>query len=270
LDAPLLADVDEQWVRRRFEREFTACERLLSFVSKRLPSEVAERHEEITLMIFARTTLTYRAILKLCSSGYSDQAQMLTRSLFEDMVMVYWVSLHTTDAPPLVEAQIDHMRLLRADAARKYGGALPPDLAVLERRREELTQQFGRYGGRLWSGKTLFETLKEIEHLFGADLRSLIWEYHDIVHKYTNQLLHLSAGGLSRAVLAQDSDQYKLRLRSTPAALEGEVNVTLFRAFLVYGALCGLLIGMYSADLGVYREEFTRDLVALAERVVDS
>lgn len=48
------------------------------------------------------------------------------------------------------------------------------------------------------------------------------------------------------------------------------MNVTLFRAFLVYGALCGLLIGMYSADLGVYREEFTRDLVALAERVVDS
>ncbi len=260
------ADVDEGFVRRRFESEFKSCEQLLTFIEDRIPAEVQE-YQQIVLLIFMRATLTYRATLRLCSSGYVDQAQMLTRSLFEDMVMAYWVAENPDDAPERVVDQIDHMRLLRADVDQQHGGELPKDLQKLEERREELNSRFGRYGQKSWSGKNLFDTLTKVEHAFGESLRDHIWAYYDIAHKYNNQLLHLSAGGLSRVALDQNTDAYRLRLRGTPAALRGEVEPALFHAFLVYGALCGLFVLEFTSDVDEYSELFTRELIALAERV---
>src|SRR3954468_20881431 len=89
----LWPQVDPREAERVFEPEFSACRDLLALAWARKPTGVdGEAHRALILAVFARSTLTYRAIMQLCRGGYGEQADMLNRSLFEDMAAAHWVS----------------------------------------------------------------------------------------------------------------------------------------------------------------------------------
>lgn len=68
-------------VEQTFEREFKACRDLLALAWERKPRDPAPAFGYLLLAIFARSTLTYRAIMQLCRGGYGEQADMLNRSI---------------------------------------------------------------------------------------------------------------------------------------------------------------------------------------------
>src|SRR5438094_539679 len=96
--AELFPQVDPLEAERAFEAEFRACRELLALAWDRKPTGRGEAYQYLLLAIFARSTLTYRAIMHLCRGGYGEQADMLNRSVFEDMAAAHWVSLHGEEA----------------------------------------------------------------------------------------------------------------------------------------------------------------------------
>src|SRR5688572_2573124 len=76
----------------------------------------------------ARATSTVTAIHGLVANDHPLQAAMLTRPLFEDMVVAHWLALHDQDPKWLIERFLDHrdaMRLAEARARRKIGWSEP-------------------------------------------------------------------------------------------------------------------------------------------------
>src|SRR5689334_3667467 len=95
----LWPSVDPLEAERAFRPEFLACRDLLALAWDRKPDDVGgDAFRALLLAIFARSTLTYRAIMQLCRGGFGEQADMLNRSLFEDMAAAHWVSLHRDEA----------------------------------------------------------------------------------------------------------------------------------------------------------------------------
>lgn len=74
---------------------FDACEELARFVWSRVPRrDYTGVVEPLVAATFARTLKTYHATLRLAEAGYGEQACMLTRSMFEDLVVAFWVREH--------------------------------------------------------------------------------------------------------------------------------------------------------------------------------
>ncbi len=79
----LWPQIDPLEAERTFEPEFLACRDLLALAWARKPVGVGgEAFRALLLAVFARSTLSYRAIMQLCRGGYGEQADMLNRSLF--------------------------------------------------------------------------------------------------------------------------------------------------------------------------------------------
>jgi hypothetical protein len=87
--------------RERIERQLAVCRRLLDAVGAygaawrgRGGRPMADLTDVLLHTFLARSTRTFEAIVHLGSRGFGEQAAMLNRSLFEDMVDAHWVSLH--------------------------------------------------------------------------------------------------------------------------------------------------------------------------------
>jgi hypothetical protein len=154
--------------------------------------------------VFARSTRTYEAVVEhLGNRGFGEQAAMLNRSLFEDMVDAHWISLNPELA---VERLRDHQRYshaLRLDVAKRFpeyfGGSLPqlePPMDASERKR--LSGLFGRYGEKSWTGFNLHARWKAIEGCWtnGTATRQarFFWLW---IHRTNNETLHLSSYSLA-------------------------------------------------------------------------
>jgi hypothetical protein len=88
---------------------------------------------------------------------YSEQALMLNRALFEDMVDIHWVSLNPDLATERLIQHDKYSRLLRADVQRKwpdfFEGRKPPPIKVTNEERKELKSLFGGSGSKSWTGR---------------------------------------------------------------------------------------------------------------------
>jgi hypothetical protein len=95
-----------------------ACERLVELTPESLDTSDLKKVEHLTvvLSLFYRAKTTYEAILSLCRSGFGQQALMLCRSLFEDMVDAHWV--HTNPDTALARYG-EHARLMNLRNARR-------------------------------------------------------------------------------------------------------------------------------------------------------
>jgi hypothetical protein len=108
----LFPQPDMREVEERFRTEFTACRDLLALAWARKPIQTREVWQHLLLAVFARSILTFRAVMQLCRGGFGEQADMLNRSLFEDMAAAPWMSLHGDEALERMEQHHQHSRAI--------------------------------------------------------------------------------------------------------------------------------------------------------------
>lgn len=235
--------VDPLEAERVFERGFRACRDLLALAWERKPSRSREPFHYLLLAIFARSTLTFRAVMQLCRGGYGEQADMLNRSLFEDMAAAHWVSLHGEEAVERIEQHHQHSRVMwNRVLERRPGLGEPVDLGLDEETIEELNRLFGPHGSRPWLGLNMWDLVSEIEQLWSDDEnREQLWRFYDLAHRANNQKLHLSSFSLNRIVRAREEDgEVVFQYQASPSIEPGrQVGPALFGAFWIYLQLTG-------------------------------
>ena len=246
----LWPQVDPFEAERTFEPEFRACRDLLALAWERKPEAVGgEAFKALLLAIFARSTLTYRAIMHLCRGGYGEQADMLNRSLFEDMAAAHWVSLHHDEAVERIGQHHQHSRVLwNRVIERRPGLGDPVDLGVNEETIRELDQLFGQHGHRPWLGLGMWDLVSEIEQLWPDETgREQLWLFYELAHKANNQKLHLSSFALNRVVRAREKGgEIAFTYQASPSIdADGPVGPALFGAFWIYWQLVGLIWDVY-------------------------
>jgi hypothetical protein len=266
LDTPP-AELDQDAVVSKFAAQFEAAENLRAYAWSARPRDRAtggKQYRSLIFAIFARATLTYRAVLHLCRGGYADHADMLNRSLFEDMAVAHWISLeeHQEEAIELLAKHTDYSSLLANDAIQKHKdwlgevGALR-DVSDLEEKRAEYAALFGDYGEKSWTTKSIYAIVGEIEQLWPDEetAKKELHGFYSLGHRINNQKLHNTSMSLNSAAKVHRFDedgQPIIRLSASPTDEEGPMIRAIYGALFTYGRITRLLI----AETGGNVEEF--------------
>jgi hypothetical protein len=121
---PERADVTTA-VAEQLARGLAACDRLERFaVGMTSPWGGGELGDEpqadmLLVALFTRSYATFSADVELVRLGFGEQAAMLNRSLFEDMVEAHWIATYPDAAVELMGDHHMHGRMLLADATAK-------------------------------------------------------------------------------------------------------------------------------------------------------
>jgi len=214
----------------------------------------------------ARAFSTFRAIHGLVANEHSLQAAMLSRPLFEDMVVAHWIALNEEDPDWLTDRLLDQrdaMRLHEARARKKVGWSVPSTTDIADRE-DELIDEFGQYAERDWWGKTKDGkklTMPQLVDLLAAAPRfhprlkgeqPILQQYYAVVQKFATQRLHHTAVGLE-IQLSRDG--------STPtvAPPPGETQV-LAASYWTYAQLTYLVLELQPADYREFEQIFLKGL----------
>ena len=266
LDIPP-AELDHNGVVKKFAAQFEAAENLRAYAWTARPRDRAadtKQYRSLIFAIFARSTLTYRAVLHLCRGGYTEQADMLNRSLFEDMAYAHWVSLdeHQEEAVELLAKHTEYSSLLANDAIEKHKEWLGDvgdlrDVSELEEKRAEHGKLFGRYGEKSWTTKDIYTIVGEIEKLWPdeATAKRELHGFYSLGHRINNQKLHNTSLSLNAAAQVHRFDeegQPIIRLSASPTLDESPMIRALYGALFTYGRNTRLLI----SESGGNVEEF--------------
>lgn len=220
----------------------------------------ANHHDRLVVTLFARAFNTYWAALQLCSTGFGEQAAMLNRSLFEDMVDAHWICTEPQRAIELFEKHDTHGRMLLADQVAKYP-AWYPDLALPDfdpDERNHLDKLFGPYGARSWTTVSLHDRVTAIEHHWTkTEDQEILRFFRDIPHRENNQILHVSAHALGNVVVENGPEAFSVRLGPGTSM----VDRSLFGAWWMFSQVVGLLVDHFEIqlDAGTRAELFAAD-----------
>jgi hypothetical protein len=185
-------------------QQFVACDRLYEFVrDMRSPwrgRSFAREADSIIFGLLCRSANTFWCALRHLRTGYGQQAAMLNRSLFEDMVDAHWVSVEPDKAELLYHEHDKHSKMVLAERMggfeQLFGPMCLPDGDPEERKR--LDNLFGRYGDRPWSTVGIHGRIKKIEHLWPTDRdRDVVRFMYLIAQRWNNQTLHVSPQSLN-------------------------------------------------------------------------
>jgi hypothetical protein len=160
----------------------------------------------ILLAFLARGTTTYNAIGLLGENEFGEQAAMINRSLFEQMVDAHWFADNQEAGVKLLG---QHERWTVggfAEAAKRHPEMFPapsegvdvPDSAELA----ELHKQFSD-AGLSWTGKRLKKRIADIRGMWREDDDSLE-RFQDVPNRLDNLWLHPSAFALRAAFEIQE------------------------------------------------------------------
>jgi hypothetical protein len=283
LDTPP-PELDAAMVAKKFAPQFEAAENLRAYAWTHRPRDRASDgkvYRSLLFAIFARATLTYRGIVHLCRGGYTEQGDMLTRSLFEDMAIALWVSLpaHQEEAIELLQKHNDFGRLLAADSLEKHADWLGPvpfdvnDLAELEKNRVDYEKLFGRYGEKSWVTKSLHAILQEVEHLWEDEERRKkeLWGYYALGHRINNLKLHSSALSLNQAAKQSrvEGGTAIIGLSASPTDDEAPMIRSLYGAMFTYGRIARLIIQETGGDVDEF-DTFYGQQLDLAHKLAPS
>ena len=183
--------------------------------------------------------------MQLARGGYGEQADMLNRSLFEDMAAAHWVSLHGDEAVERIGQHHQHSRIMwNRVLERQPGLGEPVDLGLDDETVARLDLLFGQHGTRPWLGLNMWELVSEIEQLWpDEESREQLWHFYELAHRANNQKLHLSSFSLNRVVAAREEEgEITFQYRASPSIEQGgPVAPALFGAFWIYWQLTGLI-----------------------------
>jgi hypothetical protein len=160
---------------------------------------------EIVLWTLARSYRTFKVVVALCKAGYGQQAAMLNRTLFEDMLAGHWAVKHSKQAVRRMIEHDQYTAVLRAEAFNLHGlrRADANERAYTKEERKRLDVRY-RNGSRPWTGRSLPQMLRAVEDMWPEPDRRLLRQMHDIAHRANNTLLHHSSASLSQGVRMQN------------------------------------------------------------------
>jgi hypothetical protein len=197
----------EQALLSEFALYFDACQELNQFAQQHRPRD-APKHKAglVVTWTAARSYRTYLTVIHLCACGYGQQAAMLNRTLFEDMVSAHWAAKHPDVAVARMIEHDQYTALLRAEAFDKHELERPKSATLPTYTDEERARLDRRYrkGSASWTGKTIPAMVHAIETMWAPLDRRLINQMHDIGHRAHNTLLHHSSASLSQGVRVTD------------------------------------------------------------------
>lgn len=227
IDAYLEGEFDEGVTR---EDLIEGMERLMAF-TRQAAFQWENDYYALIYATVVRSTRTYSGICLLLRQGLAVQAAMLTRSLFEDVIVAHWMALNENDQEWLPqrflrqrEAIALYQRKLRRETEFSMGPVLsaPDDL---ETREGDLIEEFGRQAtGDWWDpgkeghGKGKDVGLRKIVVLlervaaskerfhprFAGGEEPLLERIDRTIHKWLSQCLHHTAVGLPFTPIGND------------------------------------------------------------------
>lgn len=147
----------------------------------------------------ARSARTFVVVVHLCRLGYAQQASMLNRTLFEDMVYAHWAALYPTRSHRLMRWHEEYVKLRRIAVYKRNKlshSMTPPEWDG--KRRDRMGRLF-RSGG--WTGRSIPKMVKAVETMWATEEeRKRLHRMHDIIHQSNNTLMHHSSRSLSIGV----------------------------------------------------------------------
>jgi hypothetical protein len=155
--------------------------------------------EGVLLDTYARSTKTFQAVIRLAYVGYGEQAFMLGRPLFEDMVVGHWIRRN----PDAVQ-RLEEFRLLTVERLREKGRRYKkPDVIaqlpepLTKERRDALAHQFAKH--HHWTGLGLPDLVKAVEDEWPKEnnQRGLLCEIYEFDSFQANHLIHHGHVGLA-------------------------------------------------------------------------
>lgn len=248
-----------QGIEKLYGQQLAACVALRDFIF-----EIARpwcgrpldpgTEDGLLAALFARSSNTYWAGFELARIGFGEQALMLNRSLFEDMVDAHWVTVQPEVAQARYSEHSEHGEMLLTEAIRHH----PRDFDLEDLpdfdpgRRKELDYLFGEHGHKSWTGINLHTRVDAIEHLWtDQGAREGLHFFRRIAHRENNQTLHVSAQALNQ--LVRSSSATEIAFKSGPGA--EAVERALCGAFWIAGQLTSLVLEHFSFDRAT-RDEF--------------
>lgn len=182
----------------------------------------------------ARSTRTFEGICLLVRNGLAVQAAMLTRSLFEDVIVAHWLIFNHEDPDWLAERFLRHreaIALRQRTLEQELGLAMAPPMRVpdgLARRAKALRDEFGSEARRDWwdpgeegKGKgadvgirKIAEELERVaaEHKmfhprFAGGDAAVLTKTERVVNKWMTQCLHHTAIGLPFTPISEEKTE---------------------------------------------------------------
>jgi len=199
-----------------------AMEDLLPF-TREAAYQWSDEFEVLVYATVARSGRTFDGICRLLRGGLAVQAGMLTRSLFEDMVVGHWLLYNQKDRAWLVKRFLRHREAIALHQRRlqkQTGFAMGPPISVpedLNKRASDLAAEFGGEAHRDWwnpgregKGKggdvpfrkivSLLEDVaaeqKMFHPRFAGGEQPLLRRMDLVTHKWLNQCVHHTTIGL--------------------------------------------------------------------------
>ena len=170
-----------------------------------------------------RSEKTYESVLHLAASNYGQQAAMLLRSMFEDVVVAHWLLLHEDEVEHYVGRFLRHAEAMQLEAARVAERFKAPPVEIteaLKSKEDELIAEFGPNAERSWWGKdakgqavrlpAMISAIGTAERFWGRTHGEtpVFEETYAVVVKWSNQLLHHTAYGLMMEVI--DAEHFSI------------------------------------------------------------
>ena len=255
----------KQAIATEYGSRLEACDRLLEFAFGLTqpwagrPLDEDRVEDLLVAVIFSRSTNTFWASTELARVGFGDQASMLNRSLFEDMVDIHWVTVEPDIARQRLEEHDLHGRMLLAEAMTNEGDVMPADdIPTFDpEARKRLDGIFGKYGQRPWSGIGIHERVELIRHLWRDPARAGLDFMRRVVHRENNQLLHVSAYSLAQQILGRTEGDVTLRFGPSSE----RVGNALLASFWIYGQTLSHVLNVFEIDGGdewtaAYEQQF--------------
>lgn len=232
-------------IRKHHGDEIDANQALLDLAASELGAwsgrAVKRGADRIILAEAARATKSLGAVIVLCESGFGEQSMMLNRSLFEGMAVAHWTSESRREAVGLFGRHHKFTALLWWETLDALGWLDDGDKKPSIGARQQYVKLFGPYGTKPWVGRNLPTLLGEIEHLWSEDDRRHLWAFHNVAHRYSNQVLHSSTTALG----ATRTGQTATELHLTVGPSNQFISQSLLSSLWIYAQVFSLLIDVF-------------------------
>jgi hypothetical protein len=185
-----------------YAESFEACVALDDYARNHRPVESSSQTPVHTWTL-ARSARTYKVVVQLCRLGYGQQASMLNRTLFEDMIYTHWAAKFPRRSNKLMRWHEEYVKLWRIKLYERHNiphQMTPPPWSG--KRRKRMAKLFRR---GTWTGRSVPAMVNAVEEMWpeGRD-RDRLHRMHDILHQGLNTLMHHSARSLSAGVEIND------------------------------------------------------------------
>jgi SEC-C motif/Family of unknown function (DUF5677) len=261
-------------VERENGRRLAACREVLGYTTGLIEPwsgrPIEKAHDGIMGALLARSIKTFAAFPHLARNGYGEQASMLNRSLFEDMVDAHWASLNPELAVERYGQHGRHGSMLFAEELRKHPTFFEPtELPEFdEAERKELDDIFGLYGHKSWTCINLHDRVAAIEGCWTKDEGGIDEEavsnlrfFRDIVHQINNRLLHVTSYALSQTLKERAADAETLSYKLGPS--NDHIDQAIFGAYWMFVQTASLMIEFFKLDDPKVLEKMIREGMAV-------